>query len=179
MSKSLKIIDSHVHLYDYKANQHTFLEAFDPNYAAFVGDYSTMPRQYLVENYLKDSVGFQVDGVIWHEFLSTDPIKEAKWAQDLAKQSGLCQSMVVLVDFLDPDLEEKLEIYSTLPNVTAVREHMVWDNENPRKRFAKRPDLLRVFLMLKKKIYFIVLRLIGLKFFNKPLRESAKPSVKP
>lgn len=142
MTTHIKIIDSHIHLYDNKANQHSFLDEFDPNYAAFVGDYSAMPRKYLLENYLKDSADYQVDGIVWHEFLSADPIREAQWAQDLAKQSNVRQAMVVLVDFLDPTLEEKLEIYNTLQNVTAVREHMVWDNDDPRKRFAKRPDLL-------------------------------------
>lgn len=143
MSTSLKIIDSHIHFYDHKANKHTFLDTFDDNYAAFVGDYSAMPRKYLPENYFEDSRHYQVEGIIWHEFLSTDSIKEAKWAQDLANHSKYPQSMVTLVDFLDPTLEQKMEIYSTLPNVTAVREHMVWDDNNPKKRFAQRPHLLR------------------------------------
>ncbi|MDF3055095.1 MAG: hypothetical protein K0Q74_1002 [Gammaproteobacteria bacterium] len=143
MSIPFKIIDSHIHFYDNKANKHEFLDIVDPNYAAFVGDYSTMARKYLLEDYLEDTEGFQVAGAVWHEFLSTDPIKEVAWAQDLAKKSEFRQAMVALVDFLDPNLEEKLEIYSSVPNVTAIREHMVWDNSNPRKRFAKRPDLLQ------------------------------------
>jgi hypothetical protein len=49
---------------------------------------------------------------------------------------------VALVDFLDPHLEERLNIYRSLPNVTAVREHLGWDVTNPKTRFAKRPDLL-------------------------------------
>lgn len=138
----MKIIDSHLHFYDNKANKHTFLDQFDLNYAAFVGDCSSMPKEYLLNDYLQDSAKYQVEGVIWHEFLSTDPIKEAKWAQGLVKQNTIRQAMVVLVDFLDPTLEEKLEVYNSLPNVTAVREHMVWDDKNLRKRFAKRPDLL-------------------------------------
>lgn len=142
MLTPLKIIDSHIHFYDYTENKHTFLDEIDPNYEAFVGDYSRMARKYLPIDYLLDSKDYQIEGVIWHEFLSTDPIKEAKWAQNLVKQAAFKQAMVVLVDFLDPKLEEKLEIYSTMPNVTAVREHMVWDNTNPKKRFAKRPDLL-------------------------------------
>lgn len=101
-----------------------------------------MPRIYLPENYLKDTATYQVDGVVWHEFLSTDPIKEVAWAQHLIVNSKIKFAMVALVDFLDPKLEEKLEIYHSLPNVTAVREHMVWDDNNPKKRFAKCSDLL-------------------------------------
>ena len=50
--------------------------------------------------------------------------------------------MVVLVDFLDPALEERLEAYAALNNVVAVREHLGWDAGNALRRFAKRPDLL-------------------------------------
>lgn len=139
----LKIIDSHLHFYDCQANQHTFLEERDLNYEAFVGDYSQMPRKYLLKEYLEDSAATKVEGVVWHEFLSMDPLKEAKWAQELCRQQKLAHALVVWIDFLDPKLEQNLEFYSTLPNVSAVREHMVWDNQNPRKRFAKRPDLLQ------------------------------------
>ena len=51
-------------------------------------------------------------------------------------------AMVALVDFLDPRLQEHLDIYRSLPNVTAVREHLGWDRTNPLRRFAKRPDFL-------------------------------------
>jgi predicted TIM-barrel fold metal-dependent hydrolase len=51
--------------------------------------------------------------------------------------------LVVLVDFLDSALEQRLEAYAALPNVVAVREHLGWDTGNALRRFAKRPDLLR------------------------------------
>lgn len=139
----MKIIDSHLHFYDYKVNQHPFLNEIDPNFIEFVGDYKELPRKYVLTDYLKDTENYSIEGVVWHEFLSSDPIKEAKWAQQCATDSMIRQSLVALIDFLDPSLEEKLQIYQTLPNVTAIREHMVWDENNPRKRFAKRADLLR------------------------------------
>jgi predicted TIM-barrel fold metal-dependent hydrolase len=51
-------------------------------------------------------------------------------------------AIVSLVDFLAADLEERLDAYAQCANVTAVREHLGWDPENPLRRFAKRPDLL-------------------------------------
>jgi predicted TIM-barrel fold metal-dependent hydrolase len=51
-------------------------------------------------------------------------------------------AIVGLVDFLAPDLEERLDAYAECANVAAVREHLGWDRENPLRRFAKRPDLL-------------------------------------
>jgi hypothetical protein len=50
--------------------------------------------------------------------------------------------MVALVDFRDPALEERLDAYRALANVTAVREHLGWGPGDPLRRFAARPDLL-------------------------------------
>jgi predicted TIM-barrel fold metal-dependent hydrolase len=141
-SSIARIVDSHLHFYDHVHNRHAFLDEVDLNYEAFVGNYDALPRRYLLENYLADSGGYNVEAVVWHEFLSSDPFKEAAWAQQAATQSGMRHALVALVDFLAPRLESRLEQYSTLPNLTSVREHLVWDDNNSLKRFASRPDLL-------------------------------------
>lgn len=138
----LRVFDAHVHLFDCSANTHAFLEYEDPSFRSIAGDYSTLPRRYLIEDYLNDSASYQVEGIVWYEFLSADPIREAHWAQKLAARSPIRQPMVVLVDFLDPALEKRLEAYATLPDVAAVREHLGWDDGNALRRFARRPDLL-------------------------------------
>ena len=138
----LRIFDAHVHLFDSKANTYAFLEHEDRSFKAIAGDYSALPRRYLPDDYLNDSASCEVEGIVWYEFLSANPVREARWAQHLADTSHLRQSMVVLVDFLDPALEERLAVYATLPDVVAVREHLGWDAGNPLRRFAKRPDLL-------------------------------------
>jgi predicted TIM-barrel fold metal-dependent hydrolase len=137
-----RIVDSHLHFYDHKQNRHAFLDEVDPNYEAFVGNYDALPRRYLLDDYLADSNGYNVEAVVWHEFLSSEPFQEAAWAQQAANAGGVRQALVAFVDFLDPDLESKLDQYSTLPSLTSVREHLVWDDNNPLKRFARRPDLL-------------------------------------
>lgn len=136
------IVDAHVHLFDSQANVHAFLEHNDEVYEALVGDYARLPRRYLPDAYLADSQSRKVEGVVWHEYLSDDAVKETRWGQRLAEASPVPLAMVALVDFLDPRLEERLEIYRSLPNVTAVREHLGWDATHARKRFASRPDLL-------------------------------------
>jgi predicted TIM-barrel fold metal-dependent hydrolase len=136
------IVDAHVHLFDSTANVHAFLDQVDDTFEALVGDYAALPRCYPLEAYLAESRSCDVQGLIWHEYLSDDGIKEARWGQAQANASSVPQAMVALVDFLDPRLEQRLEIFESLPNVAAVREHLGWDFGNPRKRFAKRPDLL-------------------------------------
>lgn len=142
MKLATRIADSHLHFYDHKQNRHSFLDEVDPGYEAFVGNYDALPRRYLLDDYLSDTSGYNVEAVVWHEFLSSEPFKEAAWAQRAANARGVRHALVAFVDFLDPELERKLDQYSTLPNLTSVREHLVWDERNPLKRFAKRPDLL-------------------------------------
>ena len=137
-----RIVDAHVHLFDHTANRHDFLEHRDETFEALVGDYAPLPRTYLLDDYLRDSGSRQVEGIVWHEFLSADPEREAQWGQALADASPVPQAVVALVEFRDPALEERLDVYRSLRNVTAVREHLGWDFADPLRRFAARPDLL-------------------------------------
>lgn len=143
----MRIFDAHVHLFDRDANTHPFLEHEDPGFKAIAGDYSSLPRAYLTTDYLSDAASYEVEGFVLYEFLSTDPIKEARWAQQLAqspnpRKPALRQPIVASVDFLDPALEARLETYAALPNVVAVRQHLGYDTNNPLRHFAKRAGLL-------------------------------------
>lgn len=51
-------------------------------------------------------------------------------------------ALVGLADFADPRLEQRLELLSSLSNVTAVRQHLAWDPVDPLRRMAARPDYL-------------------------------------
>ncbi len=113
--RRLPIVDAHVHLYDCKANTHRFLDQKDETYEALVSGYLNLPRSYLLDAYLKDSQSCRVEGIVWHEYLSEDPVNEIKWGQRLADTSMIPQSIVALVDFLDPRLEERLEKLSFAP----------------------------------------------------------------
>ncbi len=137
-----RIVDAHVHLFDAGENRYEHLERVDAMFEALIGDYSTLPRRYLLEDYLADESGLAIDGIVWHEFMAADPLREVEWAQRLAGTLPIPMAIVGLVDFLAPDLEARLERYAECANVAAVREHMGWDEGNPLRRFAKRGDLL-------------------------------------
>ena len=136
------IVNAHVHLFDHTANRHLFLERRDEMFEALVGDYSTLPRTYLLDDYRRDSASRRVEGIVWHEFLSEDPVREVRWGQALADASPIPQALVARVNYRDPALQERLDAYRDLANVTAVREHLGWDPGDPRRRFAARADLL-------------------------------------
>ena len=137
-----RIVDAHVHLFDHTANRHEFLERRDQTFETLIGDYAALPRTYLVDDYLRDSSSRRVEGIVWHEFLSEDPVREAQWGQALADASPIPHAVVALVEFHDPALEERLDAYRSMRNVTAVRQHLAWDPTDPLRRFAARPDLL-------------------------------------
>jgi predicted TIM-barrel fold metal-dependent hydrolase len=140
--EKLRIVDAHMHLYDHAQIRYEHLEHVDPTFQALIGDYSSLPRRYLLDQYISDAAPMEVTGIIWHEFISADPVLEVQWAQRMAGNWRIPMSIVGLVDFLSPDLEERLEAYAQCRNVTAVREHLGWDNDVLLRRFAKRPDLL-------------------------------------
>jgi predicted TIM-barrel fold metal-dependent hydrolase len=147
-----KIVDVHLHLYDRTPNRHEFLESEDKMFRALIGDYSSLPRTYLLNDYLADASDVEVEGLVWNEFLSTDPVKEVRWAQSLAENAPIPVALVGLVDLLAPDLEKTLETYSQCSHLVAVRQHLGWDESNPLRRFAPRGDMLtdtRLFQGLK------------------------------
>ena len=138
----LAILDAHTHIFDSKVNQHTFLDHPDPTMTALVGDYSALPRRYLVNNYLADSSSCRVTGLVAHEYLAADPEAEMRWLQRQADAAAIPIAIVALADFLGPKLDAQLEAYRNLPAITAVRQHLGWDDTRPNRQFASRPDLL-------------------------------------
>jgi predicted TIM-barrel fold metal-dependent hydrolase len=143
-NKKRKIIDAHVHLYDHQQNRHAFLEAPDDMFQALVGSYSSLPKTYTLHDYLANSPDLEVEGLLWTEFLSDDPAREIRWAQQVAETLPLPAALVGHVDFLAPDLESRLDIYSQCSNVAAVREHLGWDAANQLRRFSSGPICLPI-----------------------------------
>lgn len=138
-----KIVDAHAHLYDAGQNTYKFLEEPDAMFEALIGDYSSLPRVFRLNDYRRLNPQVNVTGLVWHEFLSTDPIGEAQWAQRLADTSDTPIAIVALVDFLADDLEHTLDQYRRCSRVTAVRQHLGWDPARKERRFAKSGDLLQ------------------------------------
>jgi predicted TIM-barrel fold metal-dependent hydrolase len=86
-------------------------------FEALIGDHSSLPRVFGLDDYRRLNPHVNITGIVWYEFLSTDPEREAQWAQRLADSSDVPMAIVGLVDFLAPDLERRLDTYEGVPNV--------------------------------------------------------------
>jgi predicted TIM-barrel fold metal-dependent hydrolase len=138
-----RIVDAHLHLYDSQENRYEHMEHPDVMLEALLGDYSALPKRYLFEDYVSDLRDVEIDGIVWHEFIAVDSVREVKWAQRLAERLPVPMAIVELVDFLAPDLESRLDAYAQHANVAGVREHLGWDAGNSVRCMAQRGDLLR------------------------------------
>jgi predicted TIM-barrel fold metal-dependent hydrolase len=118
------------------------MERRDAMLEALLGDYSALPRRYLFDDYVADLRDVEVAGIVWHEFIAVDSLREAEWAQRYAESLPVPMAIVELVDFLAPDLEARLDAYAQHANVAAVRQHMGWDDSNAMRCMASRGDLL-------------------------------------
>jgi predicted TIM-barrel fold metal-dependent hydrolase len=64
------------------------------------------------------------------------------WAAQLAAASDLPMALVGLVDLGDPGLPDRLDVYRAIPSLTAIRQHLGWDAQNPLRRMTSRPDFM-------------------------------------
>jgi predicted TIM-barrel fold metal-dependent hydrolase len=140
--EKLRVVDAHMHLYDSQENRYEHMAHSDAMMEALLGDYSALPKRYPFEGYAADLADVEIDGIVWHEFIATDSVREAEWAQRLAERLPVPMAIVELVDFAAPDLEARLDAYLEHANVAAVRQHLGWDARNPMRCMAQRGDLL-------------------------------------
>jgi predicted TIM-barrel fold metal-dependent hydrolase len=138
----LAILDCHQHFFDARRLRYPVFETRSAGLEALVGDYSTLPRVYLPENYARDTQGLNIVKTVWAEFLSDDPVQEVRWANELADTTARPKGLIASVDFLNPELDRILDEYASMGHVRCVRQHLGWHPTNPALRFATRPDLL-------------------------------------
>jgi predicted TIM-barrel fold metal-dependent hydrolase len=138
----LPILDSHQHFFDARLLRYPVFLNRSAGFEALVGDYGSMPRVYLPQDYARDTAGLAVAKTVWAEFISDDPVGEVAWAQELVRNTGRPNGLIGVVDFLSPDLERTLDAYRPATHLRCVRQHAGWHPTNSLLRFAQGPDLL-------------------------------------
>jgi predicted TIM-barrel fold metal-dependent hydrolase len=98
----LPIADAHLHLWDARAYDYPWLR--DRPVEFRYGDYSALPRRYLVEDYRRDTAGWPVArGVhVEAEWDPHDPVGEMNFIAELRRQHGF-PTVAVAQAWLDRD----------------------------------------------------------------------------
>jgi predicted TIM-barrel fold metal-dependent hydrolase len=130
----MKIIDAHQHFWDLDRNYLPWLRD-EPPIAFRYGDYSSLKRNYLPEDYRRDACRFEAVGSVFieTEWDPRDPIGETGWVREIATQDGLPSVMVAQAWLDRSDAEEVLAAYGVNPLVRGIRH---------KPRAAKSPDMV-------------------------------------
>jgi predicted TIM-barrel fold metal-dependent hydrolase len=118
----LPIIDAHGHFWDLDAQDYPWLR--DPGLIPFrYGDYSKIRRNYLPDDYRRDSRDFNVVGLVHieAEHDPRDPLGETRWLSELALRSGLPSACVCQARLDRIEVADVLAAQAEFPLVRGIR----------------------------------------------------------
>ncbi|RKF23072.1 hypothetical protein D6851_00775 [Altericroceibacterium spongiae] len=124
-----KLIDCHFHIWDLDANYYPWLtDNVSENVTKITGDYSSIRRNYLVEDFRKDIGDLNVVAAV-HVQADADPkdsVKETQWLQSVADGSGngMPQGIVARGALNADNAEEIIEAHCACPNMRGMRVEM-------------------------------------------------------
>jgi predicted TIM-barrel fold metal-dependent hydrolase len=152
----LEITDPHHHLWDLKANYYPWLT--DLISVRVCGEYSTIRKDYLIEDFLKDASGVNIvrSVHVQAEHDPSDPVKETRWLQKIADRPdsrGFPHGMVAYADLSLPDIDAVLEGHCRHANVRGIRQMLheaMADPKDPRPSLMEHPVWRKNFKLLKK-----------------------------
>ncbi|NYT73687.1 amidohydrolase family protein [Halomonas sp. QX-2] len=118
----LPIIDAHQHFWDLERNYLPWL-CDDPMIPFRYGDYSAIRRNYLPEDYRRDTTNYRVVGSVFieTEWDAKTPVQETRWAHELAEREGLPSVMVAQARLDQPDIEDVLAAHCAYSRVRGIR----------------------------------------------------------
>jgi len=129
----MDIIDSHHHIW----RQADLKWLQGPMQPRIFGDYESVRRDYLIEEYLADIASSNVRKSVYVQAnWPTDQFEdEVRWVQDQANRSGWPHGIVGYADVTVPDVRPQLDRLQPYPAMRGIRQQFHW-HENPLYRFA-------------------------------------------
>ena len=117
------IIDPHQHFWDLSLRKHPWL-CNDPPIPFRYGDYSAIRRNYLPDDYRRDSAGFNVVKTVHMEaeWDPEDPLGETRWLMALRRQTGYPNAIIGQIRFQSSDVEAVLAEQASCPLMRSVRQ---------------------------------------------------------
>jgi len=118
----IPIVDAHQHFWDLERNYYPWL--CDPAPIPFrYGDYAALRRNYLPDDYRRDSAGFRVVKTIHMEaeWDRADPVAETRWIESLHRAHGLPSACIGHAELDRPDIADVLAGHAQSPLVRGIR----------------------------------------------------------
>lgn len=121
-AKDIPIVDAHHHFWDLDRNYHPWL-CDEPPIPFRYGDYRAIRKDYLLEDYDRDTSAFHVVGSVYveTEWDPTDPMGETRWIEAVADGRPVPTAVVAQAWLDRDDVEEVLAAQSAFPRVRSVR----------------------------------------------------------
>jgi predicted TIM-barrel fold metal-dependent hydrolase len=119
---AVTLIDAHHHLWDLTANRYPFLsDRPEPHF--FLGPYEAIRRNYLPEDYLRDSAGHNVLATVHceAEMDRTRQVDETRWLTGVNAQCGFPGAIVAHAWFHTGNAEEIVAAQAQFPLVRGIR----------------------------------------------------------
>lgn len=135
------VIDPHHHLWDLRMGKHPWLLPAD-NAVTALGGLDKLRRNYLVEDYLKDSAGHNVVGTVHIEALWQygDALGETRWLEGLDKSRGVAQRYVGAAPLGTAQAVDVIARQAGFERVVGIRGVLSY-HPDPAKCFVQRPDI--------------------------------------
>ena len=129
--EAVTIVDAHQHFWDPSRNYHPWL-CDEPPIPFRYGDYRTLRRRYLPDDYRSDAAPYDVEASVYveTEWDPRDPVGEMRYVQTLRREQGL-PTVAVAQAWLDqPDAASVLEQQAAFDFVRSIR-HKPRANASP------------------------------------------------
>lgn len=134
----MRIIDSHFHVW----RQADLPWLTGPMQPRIFGPYQPLCRDYPMSEYLADIAGQGVAKAVYVQ-ANWPPDRaeaEARWIEDLGRQTGWPHATVAYADMTVPDARPALDRLMRNPRLRGIRQQF-HHHDNPQFSFASRPDL--------------------------------------
>jgi predicted TIM-barrel fold metal-dependent hydrolase len=135
---SLPIVDPHMHLWDFTRQHYSWLmDRPLPSNAA--GNVEPIAQPYGLSDYLADTAGFDVRGVVHVEAgaSTAHSLTETQWLQGVADEGRLPMALVAFAALNDPDVEKLLAAHAEHGAVRGIRHIINWHSDPARTYSAR------------------------------------------
>lgn len=118
-----KIVDAHQHFWDLSRNHYPWLSDEPPANFRY-GDTAPLRRNYLPEDYFRDSAGHDVVATVHMEaeWDPRDPVGETRWLAGLRKETGFPTAAVGQAWFAREDIADVLAGHAAFDFIRSIRQ---------------------------------------------------------